>query len=158
MILVNLAHESIFVYCTFNSVNLIPRYHSVIERAVFPPPPPPLGVVLISGLLAFPWLIKIQKLLPNPSLKSCLQLLLLIKLVARGNWSESNSPKVYPGNSTRYLHHLHHHQPKSSGNIDFSVNQAVTMHQKKILSNSSLQKINFHGPLCLSIALWFTVC
>ena len=35
-------------------------------------PPPSLGGVLISGSLAFPWLIKIQKLLSHPSLKSCL--------------------------------------------------------------------------------------
>ena len=43
MIPVNLAHESIFVYCTFNSVNLVPSYHSVIQRAVFPLPPIPRG-------------------------------------------------------------------------------------------------------------------
>ena len=35
LISVNLAYESIFVYWTFNSVNLVPSYHSVIERAVF---------------------------------------------------------------------------------------------------------------------------
>ena len=32
-----------FVYCTFNSVNLVPGYHSVIKRAVFPLPPIPRG-------------------------------------------------------------------------------------------------------------------
>ena len=73
LIPVNLAHESIFIYCTFNFVNLVPSYHSVIERVVFPLPPIPRGVGgLISGSLVFPWLIKTQKLLPYSSLKSCL--------------------------------------------------------------------------------------